>query len=556
MKHLWTMVLIAGGIAWSAAAAGAELQAEIDAAVRNGAAEIRLARSEYSLSKTVKLQQLRNLVIDGGGARLIVRRSDINAFMLQQCESVTLRNFSVDYDPLPFTQGVVTARDGKQLQIQIDLGYPPMSPAFKVSYLHVFDPSGERWKKNCPDVYGRMKPLSPMSFSFQMREAAPVEVGDRVAVNRRSPAAFRITRCGDLSFCDITVYASPGVAFHGRYGHGKAEFRRIRIIRGGTPAGATSARLLAGCADGINFATSRGGVRVIDCEFSYLGDDGINLHSELLPVAARINPHSIDTLYPYGQYKTHFDEVFQPGDRVRFVRPGDYAVIGEAKLARIVKSPRAAALEARAAEFFPVRGTSGVTCYEVTFDRAVTVPAGSFFYLPSSGCENFEIRGNKFHDHRARGIRIMSSRGVIADNQFERIKHCAISLGGEFGHWREAGWVENVEIRGNRMREIGYGMIDRRDSYVPGVISFFARLDRKSGTYRGNRNNVVVDNVIEDSPGAGIFLYLCEQVTLSGNKISRCASGSGTPGADRGWRGMAPIWSVDSSLSTVKNEVR
>lgn len=516
-----------------------ELRDMIKAAVAENRNSITLEKKVYRLRKSVLLENVKNFTIDGSGAEIVMLKNDITAFKLVNSESIVIKNLSVDYDPLPFTQGVVTEVNGSKFVFTVDNGYPKLNKEFRKSYIHLFDAAGE-WKKSSADVYGSMKIISSDKAEFTVRGNHVVEKGDRVVVNFRSPSAFSMSRCGKLEFYNINIYASPGVAFHGRYGRGKAVFENVRIIR------KKDGRLFASCADGINLATSSGGAVIRNCEFSYLGDDGINFHSELLPVAVRRDGKKFAFVYPYGQFKTHFEEVFKTGDEMIFVRPGDYKIIGRARLESISVS-KDRTLEKLAPEFFPVRGTSGVSVYEVTAAEEIDIPRGSFFYVPASGVENFEISNNYFHDHRARGIRIMSSRGVIENNRFERLKTAAVTLGGEFNYWRESGWCSNIIVRNNIMREIGYSSITRADNYVPGVISTFARLDgRKYKPVPENRDLLIENNLISDSPGAAVFLYAADNVTLKNNRIEQCATADTIPGKNLGYRNFAPVWIQNS----------
>ena len=101
----------------------------------------------------------------------------------------------------------------------------------------------------------------------------------------------------------------------------------------------------------------------------------------------------------------------------------------------------------------------------------------------------------------------MSSDGVIENNRIERTKSAAISVGCEYGYWREAGWVKNIIIRNNRLKQIGRGSMTTPDSYTPGAISVFAKLEDYSGSCRGNRNILIEKNSINGSEGAGIFVF-------------------------------------------------
>ncbi|MBE6386697.1 MAG: hypothetical protein E7045_01360 [Lentisphaerae bacterium] len=524
----------------------ADLNLDIQKAVAAGKKSITLERKVYRQKKSVKLKDISNFTIYGNGATIMVEKNDISAFVMTCCDNITIENLSVDYSILPFTQGVVTKVDGNKFHFTVDEGYPKLTREFEKSYIHLFTPDGE-WKKSSADVYGKLKAVSQDKGVFTVRGKHVVEVNDKVAVNFRSPSAFSISRCGKLDFININVYASPGVAFHSRYGHGKMSFDGVKIIRTAPPAGASAKRLLASCADGINLATSSGGAVIKNCEFSYLGDDGINFHSELLPVARIRSANSFASIYPYGQFKTHFEEVFKKGDEVIFVRQGDYKIIARAHLESIKVSSERDELIGLAPKFFPVRGTSGVSAYEITVKENIDVPEDCFFYIPASGVSGFEITNNIFHDHRARGIRIMSSNGIISNNRFERIKGAAITLGGEFNYWREAGWCSNITVRGNVMREIGYSSINQPASYTPGVISTFARLDgKKFVPVPENRNLLIENNIINDSPGAAIFLYAADNVTLKNNKIEKCGTSEVIPGKSNGYKNFAPVWIQNS----------
>ena len=120
-------------------------------------------------------------------------------------------------------------------------------------------------------------------------------------------------------------------------------------------------------------------------------------------------------------------------------------------------------------------------------------------------------------------------------------------MGAEYGYWREAGWVENVLIRGNTIRDVGHTMNYDIGSYTSGAISVFCRKDDYSGSFRGNRNITICDNVIDGCPGAGIFLYCAEQVLLRNNRLSDTATSPITPGSRYGFREMRPLWIVNSA---------
>ena len=104
MKYslFFALPLLAGTLA----AAPVELQQEIAAGISSGKKEIVLTQPEYRSGRTVELKKLDGVTIDGNGARLVM--TDLkHAVRLSNCRNVTVKNLTVDYDPLPFTQGVI-----------------------------------------------------------------------------------------------------------------------------------------------------------------------------------------------------------------------------------------------------------------------------------------------------------------------------------------------------------------------------------------------------------------------------------------------------------------
>ena len=79
------------------------------------------------------------MTIDGNGARLVM--TDLkHAVRLSDCRNVTVKNLTVDYDPLPFTQGVITSvsPDSRVVEFTIDKGYPDLTGPYAVARMHLF----------------------------------------------------------------------------------------------------------------------------------------------------------------------------------------------------------------------------------------------------------------------------------------------------------------------------------------------------------------------------------------------------------------------------------
>jgi len=108
---------------------------EVSAAVAmaNGQSEIRLPVGTVILERGLTFKGLRNLVIDGTETKLVCRDWRHTALNFEDCSSITLRGVTIDYDPLPFTQGTVTARaeDGAWIEVAIHDAYRDYDEGFR-----------------------------------------------------------------------------------------------------------------------------------------------------------------------------------------------------------------------------------------------------------------------------------------------------------------------------------------------------------------------------------------------------------------------------------------
>lgn len=83
---------------------------------------LELKKKAYKLTSSLQIQGCSNLTVEGNGASIIMN-ADEAALVIRNCNNVCFKNLSVDYDPLPFTQGVIKSVSGLTYTVQIDAGY-------------------------------------------------------------------------------------------------------------------------------------------------------------------------------------------------------------------------------------------------------------------------------------------------------------------------------------------------------------------------------------------------------------------------------------------------
>ncbi|MFA5688049.1 MAG: right-handed parallel beta-helix repeat-containing protein [Kiritimatiellales bacterium] len=502
------------------------------------AADVIIEPGVYRLPEEgLALKDLKDVSIQAKDVTFIATHPKTTALSFYSCTNVHVQGLTLDYDPLPFTQGTITAVDPKThtAEFSVHAGYSDLTADFTVNRFNLFDAETRHWKIGAPDYYvrkiealpglraGRIY-FEPVKAGFEL-----VKPGDHVAINLRNAAGIYIrSGCADVNMTDVTVHAAPAIAIMIRFAENSGKFERVRIIPGPTPAGATEARLLSASADGFNSAYTRKGPVLQDCEFAFIADDGVNLHGATLPVLLWEDARTCISMRPGSD---PFHTLLRSGDEVRFLIEPDYRLTGTACITGIEKADPPASMDARAAlgKIWPslAKRTQSTIFYRVRFDRDMKSLGkdGVFFECFASATPDYVIRNNYFHDHRGRGLRLMAGNGLVESNRIERVKGAGISSGPEFAFWREAGWVENLIIRDNIIRDAGQGMdIFYPDSYTPGAISIFARVlpnKDKTAYYQGNKNITITGNEIDGYPLDGISMVAAQDSLIASNIIRR-----------------------------------
>ena len=125
-------------------------------ALRRGEKRIVIPPGVYRLdpgagAELWSLQHLKDVEIIADGVTLVGAKL-MRAIGLYRCSGVTLQGLTVDYDPLPFTQGdvIASADDGNSIDIKIHAGYPRKP----YSRIDVVDAKTRFRKKGMPFLWG------------------------------------------------------------------------------------------------------------------------------------------------------------------------------------------------------------------------------------------------------------------------------------------------------------------------------------------------------------------------------------------------------------------
>ena len=519
--------------AFAAAVAEAAARAKVEAEGGAGLpvrAVVVLPPGRHRLQRPLVIRGHTGIGIDGGGCTLVQteRRS---VFDVERAYDVVVENVAIDYDPLPFTQGTVTAIDagGSVVDVAVDPGYPAdaaFAAALDRGRFDVIDREqeafvvGGRYALAHASAVALPDRVLRITLAWSAIDCSPgqrpLAIGDAVVAVAFGPVAVSVRESSGVSFSRCVLHAAPmfGIMFSG--GVGGTLLDRLRVVPGPLPAGATQPRLCSTNADGTHFNCVERGPTIVGCEYRRTGDDPVNVHGFAWHVVGRLDARSFAVV-------ARQDLGLAAGDTVELL---DTAWSSKEEAVVVEKRAHAAAGLAAAIErVWAGKAAPAVrdAVWAVTFDRDLDLAVGDVVASRTRCGAGTVIRDSSFHG----GGRVMvkTENALVERNTFTRANVVALHVGADIGFWSETHFARNVTIRGNVFRGCG----TTANHCFPDAEAFATvfvgcsppQKARGLPTTRENRNLLIEDNTIEDSFGAALEITNAAGVLVRGNTIGR-----------------------------------
>ena len=228
----------------------------------------------------VAIESEQGLTVRGGKyTKLLLGSAFHHGIRVNNSRNVQLESLTVDYKPLPFTQGTITEIDSatRSFVLEVDLGYPRVDEAqFQADgttrIVYLFQAGSTILVTETHDQYidatevldsrrARLTSQAPVNKSFLGLRA--------VMVGRRSIDAIVFDRTSDSSAKRVTVHSSPALGFGLRH-TSRITVDTCSVIQ-------APGRLLSTNADGIHVKWGPIGPLIRNCHLEGMGDDGINI---------------------------------------------------------------------------------------------------------------------------------------------------------------------------------------------------------------------------------------------------------------------------------------
>jgi parallel beta-helix repeat protein len=485
----------------------------------------------YRVKRPLAFKDLNGFELNGNGAQLInTTRSQTLA--ISASSHATIRDLTIDYDPLPFTQGTIAGFDKKALQIdvKVDAGYPddpPFLATITDGFFKVMDRHTKALKVGARDFLTPSKVervsggLIRVHLSWSANDCfpsqLPVVIGDVVTIANGSAHAIVVDGSEATSFIDVKLLASPGMGLLENGGAGSMLLQKVSIVPGPRPKNATADRLVSTNSDGSHWITVERGPTIEDCSYANTSDDAINVHGFYYyvvqkPAAARY------LLTP------KWDIGLAAGDEIETCDHATFGSLGRTKIVQFTKR-RAPELKAKIAPLWKNKSPSTVPdlIYDVVLQQDLPLKVGDAVTSLSHVGAGTTVRRCSFH--ACGHVVVKAPNTIVEDCQFAYSSTIALRCGGDIGFWSESGFAENLTFKNNRFSHCitGANALTAGNSELGTIYVGMSAPDSVKGFPNnfGNRNVTIEGNHIDDSYIYGIFVANSDNVKIINNEIGQ-----------------------------------
>ena len=398
----------------------------------------------YNLSSAINITNAINLTITGQGMSetLLVGNNPIFIFTAEYCQGITIRSFSIDFDPLPFTAGYVVNVNNTYIDVRVvsphrtDVNrkvvsifrYDPMEqrPAFGVKAYQIFQSPPNNVSTTIVES-GVLR--LPIERRYEFVEGDPI-----VALFDLPANALSIKYSSDVFIESITVHAS--------WMMGLLTFRATRLTVLDYHAEPGQGRWLSTNSDCMHFTDAREYINLSNSKCHLTGDDGCNIHKVYLEIAEVINTTAL-VLKAIG-----WIEPVRIGEGIRLEFTSKQKPFTSYTSGTIISSSL----------------TNSTDSMLFLFDRPVNVSVGDWAYVADR--LTVTIRNFTVENNRDRGALLEARNIDMQHSTFNRTSAPALFFQPSM-FWREGPGARNVTLSNNLYINCNEGISQHK-----GIITF------------------------------------------------------------------------------------
>ena len=404
----------------------------------------------YYVSDALRLENLKDVCIDGNGAKILYDYRT-SLFTLTGCECVEVRDLAFDWDwdkqPLSAIARAVDV-EGEKNTLDFIFEVPEYAREDMLYAISQSDPETgtygakgvyiETYEGQNPDIIKQVTKISDDTLRV-VHNGTLAHFGGSSFILRGTAYGGSLIdiygQCRHITLDGLKLYGGTGMGII--VGQRTSHFALRNIFIGPDPEYADK-RCTSLDADAVHINDSDGCFLIENCDFSRQGDDDVNINSGI----GWINSVDGKTVI----FEADGSMNAEPGDTMAF-RDVNFDLTD---FTSVIESAERLENNRR----------------QVTFrdELPASVKEGSFVFNLDNTGGNYVIRNNYFHEHRARGLLLQTSDGLVENNTFYKTTHNAIKIVMDInGDWHEGTGADNILVRNNTFKEcavIGTAIIE------------------------------------------------------------------------------------------------
>lgn len=449
----------------------------------------------FRTDKSIMLDGLKNVLIDADGAQFIFENP--NYFHIVNCDCIEIRGLGITWNlDVSRLASLVKIRNASKESHSFELEFTELnevSADIPIMAFTKYDPEtltpGTRqdFKENYVYQFpGSIKTVEKTGHNvLKVTHDGSLDnyTDGEVYLLRHhvyGGNAFNVYNTSNITFSGIKLYAVAGMGWliENRSEH----FQLLGCVIGLDPE--HDDNRISTTADGVHIANTNGKFRISGCDFSFMGDDDVNVHDNIATVTDKLDEKTVEIYTNANNFAA-----------------GDTAIFSSKGFDRLGFSAEVTSVEGK----------------KLTFDKELPdyIVKDCIVSNGSIDSGNYVISGNYFHENRARGLLLQSNNGLCESNRFYKTMANPIKVIMDIssGLWLEGTGVNGLVIKNNSFVECNVVEWSAQ-------ISISANIDGKSADSTLFYNITVENNSFDNFYGRLVDASNVSNLKICGNRVN------------------------------------
>lgn len=449
----------------------------------------------FRTDKSIMLNGLKNVLIDADGAQFIFENP--NYFHIVNCNCIEIRGLGITWNlDVSRLASLVKIRNASKESHSFELEFTELnevSADIPIMAFTKYDPEtltpGTRqdFKENYVYQFpGSIKTVEKTGHNvLKVTHDGSLDnyTDGEVYLLRHhvyGGNSFNVYNTSNITFSGIKLYAVAGMGWliENRSEH----FQLLGCVIGLDPE--HDDNRISTTADGVHIANTNGKFRISGCDFSFMGDDDVNVHDNIATVTDKLDEKTVEIYTNANNFAA-----------------GDTAIFSSKGFDRLGFSAEVTSVEGK----------------KLTFDKELPdyIVKDCIVSNGSIDSGNYVISGNYFHENRARGLLLQSNNGLCESNRFYKTMANPIKVIMDIssGLWLEGTGVNGLVIRNNSFVECNVVEWSAQ-------ISISTNIDGKSADSTLFYNITVENNSFDNFYGRLVDASNVSNLKICGNRAN------------------------------------